>query len=90
MGALADSGDGIHPGTGGYEKMVESINDLSLFSKNIEKLFIQMSVLNFLKIFSLSKIYLTNNLFVFLSQFILLLNIYLQRVYLILKFKYMI
>ena len=36
LGPFADSGDGIHPGTGGYEKMVESINDLSLFSKNLD------------------------------------------------------
>ena len=34
--AFADSGDGILPSTGGYKKMVESINDLSLFSKNIQ------------------------------------------------------
>ena len=35
LGPFADSGDGIHPSTGGYEKMVESIN-ISLFSKNLE------------------------------------------------------
>ena len=36
LGSFADSGDGIHQGTGGYKKRVESFNDLSLFSKNIK------------------------------------------------------
>ena len=36
LGSFADSGDGIHPSTGGYKKMVESINDLGLFSTNIK------------------------------------------------------
>ena len=36
LGPFADSGDGIHPSTGGYKKMVESINNLGLFSKSLE------------------------------------------------------
>ena len=35
LGPFADSGDGIHPSTGGYKKMVESINNLGLFSQNL-------------------------------------------------------
>ena len=35
LGPFADSGDGIHPSTGGYKKMVESINNLGLFSRNL-------------------------------------------------------
>ena len=36
IGPFSDSGDRIHPGTDGYKKMVESINNLELFSKNLE------------------------------------------------------